>query len=60
MNNKPIPKHQIREKTPGEELDSISDKKLSKKLKKERIKLYKEKSQWEKVIKQIDTIILCF
>ncbi|GAH36748.1 unnamed protein product [marine sediment metagenome] len=37
MNDKPIPKYQIREKTPNEELDSISDKKLLKKIKKEKI-----------------------
>ena len=39
MKDKPIPKHQIREKTPKEELDTSSDAKLLKKIKEERIKL---------------------
>ena len=54
MDDKPIPKYEIREKTPEEELETIPEKKLLKKIKKERIKLYKEKSEWEKVINQIE------
>ena len=38
MTDEPIPKYQIREKTPDEEIENISDKKLLKKIKKERIK----------------------
>jgi len=54
MNDKPIPKHQIREKKPENEIDIVSDKKLIKKLKKERLALDKEKSEWEKLINQIE------
>ena len=34
MNDKPIPKYQIREKTPDEELDTIPEKKITEKNKK--------------------------
>ena len=54
MNDKPIPKYQIREKTPDEELESISDKKLLKKIRKERIALDKEKSECERIVNQIE------
>jgi len=54
MNDKPIPKYQIREKTPDDEGDIIADKKLLKKIKKERIKLIKEKSEWENHFNQIE------
>ncbi|GAG62270.1 unnamed protein product [marine sediment metagenome] len=53
MNDKPIPKYQIREKTPEEQLDEISDAKLLKKIKEERIKLNKEKIEWENVINKV-------
>ncbi len=54
MNDKPIPKHQIREKTPDDDGDIITDRKLLKKLKKERIKLEKEKNEWAKYANQIE------
>ena len=54
MNDKPIPKYQIRKKTPNDEVDITSDKKLTKKLKKERIKLDREKVEWEKTIKKFE------
>ena len=53
MNDKPIPKHQIREKTPDDEGGIIDDKKLLKKIKKERVKLSKEKGEWENRESQI-------
>ena len=54
MNDKSIPKHQIREKTPDDEGEIIADKKLLKKIKKERILLNKEKSEWENRVAQIE------
>ena len=54
MKDKPIPKYQIREKTPEEQLEKIPDAKLLKKIKEERIKLNREKTEWERVINKID------
>ena len=54
MNDKPIPKYQIREKTPEEQLDVIPDAKLLKKIREETAKLNKEKNEWEQVIKKIE------
>ncbi len=54
MTDNNIPKFQIREKTPEESGDSVPDSKLLKKIKEERIKLHKEISEWERVIKQLE------
>ncbi len=54
MKDKPIPKFQIREKTPEEQLDTIPSAKLLKKIKEERIKLNREKNEWERVISKVE------
>ncbi len=54
MKDKPIPKYQIREKTPEEQLDTIPSAKLLKKIKEERIKLNREKDDWERVISKFE------
>ncbi|MFX0077564.1 MAG: hypothetical protein ACFE96_19130, partial [Candidatus Hermodarchaeota archaeon] len=54
MKDKPIPKYQIREKTPEEESDASPSAKLLKKIKEERIKLNREKNEWERVINKIN------
>ncbi len=57
MNDESIPKHQIREKTPDDEGGIFDDKKLLKKIKKERIKLIKENDEWENIFSQIENYI---
>ena len=54
MKDKPIPKYEIREKTPEEQLDSIPNAKLLKKIKEERIKLNREKTEWERILNKIE------
>ena len=54
MKDNKIPKYQIRDKTPEEELEMIPDAKLLKQIKEERIKLKKEKIEWEKLIEKIE------
>ena len=53
MDEKPIPKHQIREKLPKEELDEVFDSELLNKIRKERFKLSKEKEEWEKIVNKL-------
>ena len=55
MTDKPIPKYQIREKTPEEQLDGVPNAKLLKKIKEERIKLNKEKTEWERILNKIES-----
>jgi hypothetical protein len=54
MKDKSIPKYQIREKTPEEQLEPIPNAKLLKKIKEERIKLNREKDDWERVISKFE------
>ncbi|MEJ2296741.1 MAG: hypothetical protein P8Y23_18500, partial [Candidatus Lokiarchaeota archaeon] len=54
MDDKSIPKYQIREKTPQNEIDTISNQKLLKKIKDEQTKLIKERIEWEKVLKKVE------
>ncbi|KKK72851.1 hypothetical protein LCGC14_2899750 [marine sediment metagenome] len=54
MNDDTPPKYQIHEKTPNEELDQVPNKKLLKKIKAERAKLEREKTEWAKVVNSIE------